>query len=126
MVIKRFIPVIAFIALAMASGILIQRSLTRANEPLLPADHPKVVAGNLPTVTLYSTEWCGYCKAARSYFTRKQIPFVERDIEKDAAAHRQFQALGGGGVPLIVVDRVRISGFDQGQFKDTYLAAVNE
>lgn len=126
MAIKRFFPVLIFIALALSAGILVQRSIARADAPLLPADHPKVIAGDLPLVTLYSTEWCGYCRAARVYFTRKGVPFIEHDIEKDPAAHKTFKALGGNGVPLITIDQERLSGFDQGRFRDVYLAAAQE
>ena len=126
MAIKRFLPVIIFIALAISAGLLVQRSIERANTPLLPADHPKVLAGDLPVVTLYSTDWCGYCRAARTYFTRKGVPFIEKDIEKDPSANKTFKALGGSGVPLIVVDSTKLTGFDQGRFKDVYLAAAND
>lgn len=126
MAIKRFIPVLIFVILAVSAGVLIQRSIAEANTPLLPPDHPKVVAGQEPEVTLYSTDWCGYCRAARTYLTRKGVPFIEKDIEKDPAAHRTFKALGGSGVPLITIDQARLTGFDQGRFREVYLAAAND
>ena len=66
-------------------------------------------------VVLYSTSWCGYCKRARNWFTKNGIPFVEKDIEKDRAAHAEYQRIGGGygGVPLISVNGAVIRGFDQ-------------
>ncbi|MGS2718436.1 glutaredoxin domain-containing protein [Eionea flava] len=71
-------------------------------------------------VTMYSTSWCGYCKKARKYFQSKGIPFVEYDIEKNASAKRDYDAIGGRGVPVIVVGKKRMSGFSQKGFDRFY------
>ena len=68
-------------------------------------------------VTMYSTEWCGYCKKAKRYFQKNQINFVEYDIEKNVQAKRRFDALGGRGVPLILVGKQKMSGFDEARFE---------
>jgi len=66
-------------------------------------------------IVLYSTAWCGYCRKARNWFTTNGVPFVEKDIEKDRAAHAEYQRIGRGysGVPLISVNGAVIRGFDQ-------------
>jgi glutaredoxin-like YruB-family protein len=71
-------------------------------------------------VTMYSTEWCGYCKKARRYFQAKGIPFVEYDIEKNAQAKRAYDALGGKGVPVITMGKKRMSGFSPQSFERFY------
>lgn len=71
-------------------------------------------------VVMYSTEWCGYCKKARKYFQQKGIPFVEYDIEKNATAKRQYDALGGRGVPVIVFGKQRMNGFSVASFERLY------
>jgi glutaredoxin len=78
-------------------------------------------------ITLYSTTWCGYCKRARSWFTRMGIPFTEHDIEKDAAAHAAYTKAGRGygGVPLIVVNGEPVRGFDRGRI-ERLIAKVTE
>jgi hypothetical protein len=43
--------------------------------------------------------------------TGKGIPFVAYNIEKDSAAAARHQALGGHGVPLIVIGSNKMSGF---------------
>jgi glutaredoxin-like YruB-family protein len=65
------------------------------------------------TVELYVTDWCGYCKKARKYLTDQNIPFVAYDIEKDSAANQRHKALGGNGVPLIIIGKHKMSGFSQ-------------
>jgi glutaredoxin-like YruB-family protein len=72
------------------------------------------------TVELYVTDWCGYCKKAKKYLTDKGVPFVAYDIEKDAAANERHKALGGRGVPLIIVGSHKMSGFSA-EMLDAYL-----
>lgn len=66
-------------------------------------------------ITLYSTSWCGYCKKAKSWFTRMGYPFVEKDVERDPAAGAEYQQKSGGygGVPLIDLNGKVVRGFDQ-------------
>lgn len=66
-------------------------------------------------ITLYSTTWCGYCKKARRWLTSADLPFVEKDIEKDPAANAEYQEAGRGyrGVPLIVVNGTPLRGFSR-------------
>ncbi|MDA8428802.1 MAG: DUF4124 domain-containing protein [Geobacteraceae bacterium] len=63
------------------------------------------------TVEIYVTDWCGYCKQAMSYMSSKGIPFVAYNIEKDSSAKQRHRALGGRGVPLIIIGKNRMSGF---------------
>ncbi len=63
------------------------------------------------TVEMYVTDWCGYCKKAQNYMKSKGIPYVAYDIEKDNAANKRHQELGGRGVPLIIIGSNKMSGF---------------
>ncbi len=65
-----------------------------------PVDPPPTQAE--PQVVLYSTSWCGYCKKARAYLDRNNIAYIEKDIEKDRAAKRDYDAMGGRGIPFLV------------------------
>jgi len=40
------------------------------------------MAENRPEVKMYATSWCPYCAKARAYFARRNIAYVEVDIEK--------------------------------------------
>jgi len=71
-------------------------------------------------VVMYATSWCGYCKKARKYFRKNNIPYIEYDIERDAKAERRYKKLGGHGVPLILYAGKRMSGFNQDQFRRLY------
>ena len=62
-------------------------------------------------VVLYSTEWCGYCKATRRFLDEKGIPYTEFDIDKDPVARKAYEALGGRGIPILDVNGTLIRDF---------------
>lgn len=64
-------------------------------------------------VTLYATDWCGYCKQTRRFLDSKGIPYKEFDIEKSAEGRKAYEALGGRGIPLIDVNGTLIRGFSE-------------
>jgi len=64
-------------------------------------------------VRLFVTERCGYCRRARDYLDHNQVPYLAYDVEKDAKARAAFRALGGRGVPLILIGEERIDGWNQ-------------
>ncbi len=48
----------------------------------------------------------------KSIFRKKQIPFKERDITRDANAVTELQRLGYVTTPVTVIDGTVIVGFD--------------
>ena len=71
-------------------------------------------------VILYSTSWCGYCKKARNYFQANNIPFTEYDVETSEKGKRDYQAMNGNGVPIILVGAKRLNGFSPTSFERLY------
>ena len=71
-------------------------------------------------VKLFYADWCGFCKKAKRYFRAKGIAFEVLDIEKSRAAKREFDALGGTGIPLILVGKKRMQGFSEKGFERLY------
>ena len=64
-------------------------------------------------VVMYSTSWCGYCRAARAWLSGQGITYVDHDVEREPAAHARHVALSpGGGVPVFEVDGTVAHGFD--------------
>jgi glutaredoxin len=64
------------------------------------------------SVEMFATRWCGYCRKAREFFQARGIPFVEYDIEADAAAAQRKQEIDTRpGVPLVVINGKPIHGF---------------
>jgi len=69
---------------------------------------------------MFSAEWCRYCREARRYFQTNRVAFRERDVDKDPAARREYDRLGGTGLPLILVGDQRMSGFSVDAFRRLY------
>jgi glutaredoxin len=82
-----------------------------------PASASNAGAVTQPRVRLYSTTWCGACKKAKAYMERKGIRYTEHDIEKNAKAKREFDAMNGRAVPLLVVGEQSMHGFDAKRFE---------
>lgn len=92
-----------------------------SGEPLQSPINPAALpAGNYPMIVLYSTSWCPHCKAAKEYFTQNNIPFINRDVELDAAAMDLLvNRYKSQGVPVIVIgnDEKVLKGFASETFE---------
>jgi len=55
-------------------------------------------------VTMYTTQWCGFCRRLKSQLAREGIEVAEVDIERDPAAADYVMSVNGGNqtVPTIV------------------------
>ncbi len=69
-------------------------------------------ANTMKSVVMYSASWCGVCLKAKEYMRARSIPYTEHDIEASERNLERFKALGGRGVPLIMVGQQRMSGFN--------------
>jgi mycoredoxin len=58
----------------------------------------------LRSITMYSTQWCGYCRRLKSQLEREGIAYVEVDIEVDETAADYVMSVNGGNqtVPTVV------------------------
>ena len=71
-------------------------------------------------VIMYGAAWCGVCKKAKRYFNANNIPFIEYDIDKSSKGRREYEKLGGRGVPIILVGKQRMNGFSVSSFQRLY------
>jgi glutaredoxin 3 len=61
---------------------------------------------------VYSTDWCGFCEAAKRLLDEHGIDYEEIDISADPAFRQKvFDLAGQWTVPLVVVDGRAIGGF---------------
>jgi mycoredoxin len=56
-------------------------------------------------LTIYSTQWCGYCQRLKAQLDRAGVTFTEVDIERDAAAAEFVASVNGGNrtVPTVLL-----------------------
>lgn len=68
-------------------------------------------------VEIYTSSNCDACQQAKTYLYAKDIAFTEYNIDSSPNHRARFTALGGKGVPLILVKGQRMDGFDATTFE---------
>ena len=71
-------------------------------------------------VVMYSTQNCGACKKAKRYFSKNNIPYTEKDINKSQSNRNEWEKLGGRGVPIILIGKKKVRGFSEATFDRLY------
>jgi glutaredoxin 3 len=68
----------------------------------------------MPPVEIYTTPWCGYCRAAKALLVRKSVEFTEIDVSVDAARRAEMvqRADGRWTVPQIFIGATHVGGSD--------------
>jgi len=56
-------------------------------------------------LTIYSTQWCGYCQRLKAQLDRAGVLFTEVDIERDEVAAEFVASVNGGNrtVPTVLL-----------------------
>lgn len=65
-------------------------------------------------IILYTTPYCGYCRAAKHLLTKKGAAFTEIDVSVDLALRQEMidRASGRHTVPQIFINGTHVGGFD--------------
>ena len=87
---KRFLLLVAFLALFSST----------------------VYASQIKKVDIFVTSWCPYCRKLENFLKQNRIDYTRHDVEADAESSREFDRLGGDGVPLVRVGEQVIHGYD--------------
>jgi len=75
---------------------------------------PLVVCLFVARILLYTTQWCGFCHAAKALLDRKGLPYEEIDIGLDPAfRERLVELTGRWTVPQVVIDGEPIGGYTE-------------
>lgn len=76
-----------------------------------PSDNSKVI--------IYTTPSCVYCKMAKEFFKKNNVPYEEKDVASDPAAREaMLNKSGQMGVPVIEAGGKIIIGFDQARLRE--------
>ena len=90
---------------------------------LLNDPEQKEVAPTAPSVEIYETDWCGYCKKAKNFFRARGIKFTTYDIDKDPQAARRMMTMTNvRAVPFVVINGKPIQGYSE----QAYTLALQE
>lgn len=68
-------------------------------------------------IVLYGTVWCPYCEQTRELLAANNVDYCEYDIERSAEGYRQYESLGGGGVPLMLFNGEVIRGYNKSEIE---------
>jgi glutaredoxin len=102
-----------------------------SSAPALRPTGPSVALPPGTRVIMYATKHCPVCVKARRWLLDQGIPYIERDLEEDAAAAAELQAKAGAqgvpasGVPMFEVDGKIVPGFDPGVLLKLWRAKVD-
>lgn len=64
-----------------------------------------------PRVVLFSAQWCGVCREAKSYMASRSISYEEWDVDKSDYAQAKLREFGTRAVPVILVGNQKMIGF---------------
>ena len=62
---------------------------------------------------VYTVPECEFCDRTKSFLARRQVPFLEKNINVDRAAMRELEQLDVQAVPVTVYGAEVIVGFNQ-------------
>ncbi|MGX5736051.1 glutaredoxin 3 [Bosea thiooxidans] len=67
----------------------------------------------MPPVTIYTTSWCPYCRAAKALLTKKGVDFTEIDVDGKPELRQEMTARAGRtSVPQIFIGETHVGGSD--------------
>jgi glutaredoxin len=75
---------------------------------------------NKGNVVIYTTNSCGYCRQAKSYFKKMNIRYKEYNVDESSVARSRYKRLKATGVPVIFVGNKRMNGFSESGFDKIY------
>jgi glutaredoxin 3 len=69
----------------------------------------------MPRVLIYSTQFCGYCRAAKNLLRAKGLDYEEIDVGLDPAKRNEMVERAGGlrTVPQIFIHGRHVGGYDE-------------
>lgn len=109
---------IAFLLAGIGLGYVVMKAPSFLKKTSIEGNYQAYYAGAPAKVVMYGTQSCPFCAKTREYFNERKVAFVERDIEHDATAARQFKELGGSAVPRVLIGNRLITGYIPSGFDD--------
>ncbi len=68
----------------------------------------------MPEIKMYTTVWCGYCRAAKQLLERQSLSYEEISVDDDPDFRRRMQELSGRHtVPQIFIDGESVGGYQE-------------
>jgi glutaredoxin 3 len=70
---------------------------------------------SMAKIVLYTTPYCGYCRAAKHLLDKKGLTFTEIDVSQDMELREEMitRAFGRRTVPQIFINDTHVGGYDE-------------
>jgi glutaredoxin 3 len=98
------------------------RVINRFDSRVALVRHRRVVPASTPSnpnrgdVTLFSAEWCGACRRAKSFLDERGVAYELRDIDAEPQAKEEVRrVVGSVRIPLLDIDGTYVVGYDPKQ-----------
>jgi glutaredoxin 3 len=73
----------------------------------------------MKSVSIFTTQTCGYCKMAKEFFQKNNVQYNEYDVGVDLERRKEMiEKSGQMGVPVIFVDENVVVGFNKGKLTE--------
>ncbi len=108
----------AIIAVGLVIGYVLPRLSVWMKPAYQEADYSAHLGAAKKQVLMYGTASCGFCNQTRAYFEKNKISYADLDVEKSPAAAARHAALGGEGVPVIIIGKRMIRGYQPEAFTE--------
>ncbi|MEJ2528830.1 MAG: glutaredoxin domain-containing protein [Candidatus Thiodiazotropha sp.] len=76
--------------------------------------HPNI---KLARVVIYTTLRCPHCQHLKRWLKKNNVPFLDFNVAKPGKIQKNFFAIGGQTVPLVVIGDQKFEGFNPNQLK---------
>lgn len=63
--------------------------------------------------TVYTIDTCIYCTKVKKYLSEKKVKYEEKNVQEDSKARKELLSMGYRTVPVIVLGKEEIVGFDK-------------
>lgn len=122
---KKLLMNVAAVAVFLGAGLWLGPHLRNLHASIFPepayleGDHTALYQEAEMPVVMFSTSTCPYCALARAYLDQAKVEYRDFVIDQSTDAQQQFQALGGGKVPLLFIGNRRIVGYREDTIRDS-------
>jgi len=66
--------------------------------------------------TIFTAQWCGYCRQAKAYLAEKKIRYQEYDIDTADGMRAYVESGSGRGVPVLLWKGQKVHGFSRAAY----------
>jgi|SRR5882672_5185493 len=66
--------------------------------------------------TLFTAQWCGYCRQAKAYLAEKKVRYQEYDIDTADGMRAYVDSGSGRGVPVLLWKGQKVHGFSRAAY----------